>query len=204
MADSPKNQNQGGQSQFPKSTSILVGGNVERFLPLVSKKEVIEVLNPEEYNTHQKKLIADMFQSITTEGKFTHEIVKEYNELTKKFSSKEKKKVKSLFRIVYTTSGKTTRPNVKDSGPVLNIQKSELLLDRNDKIGRPKSDLGNNETSSNYKMEDLCVGISELINYTSKSRKTNFNFMNKGVPSKRTPHFSAIMINDPSELCAIR
>ncbi len=177
---------------FGDSSTILREGNMEMFLPLASKEDLLkEKLTGIDTTGEERKALIDLFQSITTGAKFTYEIIEDFNKV---LESSKNSKLNDLFTIIYTTDyANKINKNNKEK------QLVKLVLDKSHEIYGLHSDKPNSSKSPvNYKMEDLCQGSSEIVNSISNSKNLNLNFVNRGrLPSKLEPHYSAILINNP-------
>ena len=79
------------------SSKILSESNIEMFLPIASKSEVLKVtLENADLTDSDRKEIADIFQSISKEAKFTKEIFEDIK------NSKAAEEISKYFKIVYT------------------------------------------------------------------------------------------------------
>lgn len=179
------------RSRYGESNRILREGNLEKFLPIVSKQEVLNTtLKESNLNTTENEAIINFFQSVSSEAKTTTQIIQELQ----KYDEKTRKSVASFFKIVYTDLENQTKSKVLQEG------KEEFVLKTNDKeYGLyDNSSFGDNyytKENKNFRIEDLCEDFNEKA---STEIYKQFNYVNKDAkPTKEKPHFSAFMINNP-------
>jgi hypothetical protein len=224
-SDNDKTRKSINATNYKRAVNALEQSKFDKFVPLKSNKEILKLsLKPEnikEVKDVEKmfELITSLFQSMTTQGFTTFEIVRYIANELNKFSDDDRKNIISFLEESYTIvhsnyKGKLTKKNYDNVSRILFNHFKEDEYGAYTDLGYRLIGLKND---INRDIKALCISKKENIiqniayaqssSSGSENKKVNDELrkyynninVNKKIenPTKINPSYSCIMINNP-------
>ena len=224
-SDNDKTRKSINATNYKRAVNALEQSKFDEFVPLKSNKEILKLsLKPEnikEVKDVEKmfELITSLFQSMTTQGFTTFEIVRYIANELNKFGDDDRKNIISFLEESYTIvhsnyKGKLTKKNYDNVSRILFNHFKEDEYGAYTDLGYRLIGLNND---INRDIKTLCISKKENIiqniayaqssSSGSENKKVNDELrkyynninVNKKIenPTKNNPSYSCIMINNP-------
>ena len=224
-SDNDKTRKSINATNYKRAVNALEQSKFDKFVPLKSNKEILKLsLKPENIKDVKDvekmfELITSLFQSMTTQGFTTFEIVRYIANELNKFGDDDRKNIISFLEESYTIvhsnyKGKLTKKNYDNVSRILFNHFKEDEYGAYTDLGYRLIGLNND---INRDIKTLCISRKENIiqnianaqssSSGSENKKVNDELkkyynninVNKKIenPTKNNPSYSCIMINNP-------